>query len=205
MVINKFQARHGAVAYSPSGAAITWDTTAAINEETMTGVSEVKDITVTTPETAVESIALLGNKVQTVGINQRVPPALTGIMSGTHQLRALVATSISNYKFEGTLVLTGDEQFIHILGLDAGIAINTNTDQRYAVGNLASATGAWAQKLVGCMRIFLNNGVEDMSVGMSNLWVTKIGDIKPTGSDGHFEIDFSCECLPQDGAIEWKI
>ena len=54
------------------------------------------------------------------------------------------------------------------------------------------------------MRIFLNNGSEDMSVGMSNLWVTKMGDIKPTGADGHFEVDFAMECLPQDGAIEWK-
>ena len=203
MAITKFQARHGAVSYATS--AITWDTTAAINEESMTGVAEVKDITVITPETAMESVPLLGNKVQTVGVNQRTPPALTGMMSGTHQLRALTATSIGNYKFEGTLVLTGDEQFIHILGLDAGIAINTNTDQRYAVGNLVSATGAWAQDLVGSMRIFLNNGTEDMSVGMSNIWVTKIGDIKPTGADGHFEVDFSCECLPQDGAIEWKI
>ncbi len=204
-MVTKFQARNAAVAFLNTGGAVTWDTTAAINEETMTNISEVKNITVTLPETAVESVPLLGNKVQTVGVNQRAPPALTGIISGTHQLRALAATSIGNYKFEGTLVLTGDEQFINVLGLDAGIAINTNTDQRYAIGNLASATGAWAQKMVGCMRIFLNNGSEDMSVGMSNIWVTNRGDIKPTGSDGHFEVDFSCECLPQDGAIEWKI
>lgn len=202
-MVNKFQARHGAVAYYPT--AITWDTTAAINEETMTAVSEVKNITVTLPETAVESVPLLGNKVQTVGANQRAPPALTGMMPQTHQLRALAATSIGNYKFEGTAVLTGDEQFIHALGLDSGTAINTNTDQRYAIGNLVATDTAWAQKLVGSMRIFLNNGAEDMSVGMSNVWITNVGIIKPTGSDGHYEFDFSCECLPQDGAIEWKI
>ena len=200
MAISKFQARHGAVAYATS--AVTWAVDATIDEVSMTGVSEVKDITITPPETGVEAVPLLGWKAQTLGVSQRAPPALTGVVAQNHQLRALAPTTITNWKFEGTLVLTGDEQMQQILGLDAGTAIDS-TDHRYAVGNLTTTATYWAKNMAGSMRIFLNNGTETMSVAITNLWVTKIGDIKPTGADGHFEVDFAAECLPQDGAIEW--
>ena len=49
----------------------------------------------------------------------------------------------------------------------------------------------------------MNNASEKACVAMSNVFITKMGDIKSTGSDGHFETDFECECLTKDGAVEW--
>ncbi len=68
-MVTKFQARHGAVAYATG--AITYDTTATIDGESMTAVAEVKDITVTTPEQGVEQIPCLGSIAQTIGANAR--------------------------------------------------------------------------------------------------------------------------------------
>lgn len=197
-MVTKFQARHGTVAYATG--AITWDTTATIDGESMTSVAEVKDITVTTPEQGVEQIPCLGSIAQTIGANHRTAGTATGIVAATWQCMGLQGTSFSNYKMEGTLVLTGVEQMQQVLGLGTSTTIGT-TDSRYAVGDLSS--GAFVKNQLGSARIFLNNGTQTMSVGMSNIWVTKIGDIKPTGSDGHFEVDFSMECLPKDGAVEY--
>lgn len=198
MVVTKFQSRHATLAYATG--ALTWDATTLIDGETMTPIVEIKDVTVTTPEHGVETLPCLGNTAQTIGANTRTAGTATGIIGATFQNKALVATSLGNWKFEGTLVCIGDEQFQHILGLDSGTAITGGT--RYAVGNIHTSF-YWAKNMLGSMRIYLNNGSEKMSVGMSNTWVTKIGDIKPTGADGHFEVDFSVECMPKDGAIEW--
>jgi len=200
MAVTKFQARHATVAYATG--AITWDTSTPIDEESMTSVAEVKDITISPPEHEVEQITCLGWYAQTIGANVRSTGIATGIVAHNAQLAALQATSLSNWKFEGTLVLTGDEQFQHVLGLDGGTAIDS-TDHRYAVGNLKTTNTYFAKNKLGSMRIFFNNGSETMSVAMTNLLVTSIGQIKPTGSDGHFEVTFACECLPKDGAIEW--
>lgn len=198
-MVNKFQARHATLSYDAG--AVTWDTSTTIDAESFDAdVAEVKDITLTTPEHAVEQIPCLGNLTQTIGANVRTAGTATGIVPATWQVMALQATSLSNWKMEGTLVMTGTEQFQQILGLDSGTTINS-TDQRYAVGNLASAK-AFAKNHLGSVRVFFNNGSQTTSVGMSNSFVTKIGDIKPTGSDGHFEVDFSVECLPKDGALE---
>jgi len=200
MTVTIIQARHGTLAYCSS--AVTWDTAALIDDETFTGnINEVKNLTVTLPEQSVEQVPCLGATAQTVGANARTAGTATGIIAATFQNAALDMKSFTNYKFAGTLIFTGDEQFAHVLGLDAGTAWKTATAHRYAIGNLSS--GAWAKTLTGALRIYLNNGSEKASVGMSNVIITKMGDIKPTGADGHWEMDFECECLPKDGAIEY--
>lgn len=202
MAVTNFKARQATVAYATG--AITWDASTNISLETFTGdVSEIKNVTLTVPEMGTEKIPCLGSIAQTIGANHRTAGTATGIVAATFQCMALIPTSVSNWKIEGTAVLTGDEQFSHILGLDSGSAIaDTHASHRYALGNLSS--GAFARNFLGTVRVFLNNGSEETTVGMTNVMVTKIGDIKPTDASGHFEVDFSIECLTKDGAIEWK-
>jgi len=201
MAVTKFMAKHATLAYIAT--AVTWDVATALDAETFTAnVSSVKDLTVTVPEQGVEQVALLGNIAQTIGANARTAGTATGIQAGTWQNTALIAKDLSNWKVEGTLVLTGDEQIMHLLGLGGTVATGGGSDTRRAIGDLSS--GAWARTQVGSIRVFWNNASENMSVALSNVWVTNVGQIKPTGADGHFEVTFSAECLPKDGAIEWK-
>lgn len=200
-MVSIFQAKHGTLAYIAT--AVTWDATTKASGETFTAnVNEVKDLTVTLPEQEVETINLLGNTQQTIGINTITAGGTTGATPAYFQNTMLDIKSSTNWKFEGTVVFTGDEEFFHILGLGTSQAI-TGGNTRYAVGSLTSGT-TWTKSLVGCLRIFLNNGSEEATVILTNTAVTKIGALKPIGADGHWECEFSAECLPKDGAIEFK-
>lgn len=200
MAITKYNAKQATLAYATG--AITWDTSTTLDAETLTGnVAEVKDMTLTTPEHTAERIPCLGNVTQTIGANARTAATVTGVVGAVFQNMALCVGTLNNWKLEGTLVLTGDEQFQHILGLDGGTAINA-TDHRYAVGNLHTSF-YFAKNQLGTLRVFWNNGSETNAAALTNVWISKIGDIKPTGADGHYEVTFTAECLPKDGAVEW--
>jgi len=201
-MVTIFQAKHGTVAYS--SAAVTWDTAARLSAETFTGnVSEMKDATITLPEMAVEQVMLMGNSQQTIGINTINSGSSTGITPGYWQNSMLDYKPASNWKFAGTVVFTGDEQFFHVLGLGQSTTIvGAATATRYAVGDLNSS-GNIFKTLVGCLRLTLNNGSEEAVVGMTNVVITKIGDLKVTGADGHWECSVEAECLPKDGALEF--
>jgi len=198
-MVTKFQARHATIAYSSS--AETWDSGTQLNDEALTAnVAEAKDVTVTPPVQSSEQIPLLGATAQTLGANHRTSGTATGPVAATFQNAFLQIGNATNWKMEGTLVLTGDEQFVDVLGLDSGAQIDSNAATRYAVGNIAS--NDFAKNMLGTMRVFCNNGSEEFTVVMTNVNMV-LGAIKPTGADGHFEREFTCECLPKDGAIEW--
>lgn len=202
MAVTKFQARHCTAAYATG--AITYDTSTALEDETFTGnISELKNLEITPPEQEVEQVRCLGNYQQTIGASHRTAGTATGPTPGYWQNMAMTWKSASNWKASGTMVFTGDEQSVHILGLGTSQAIaGTPAGTRYGIGTLASGT-AFAQNMLGAIRAIYNNGSEETVVVMTNLWVSKMGPIKPTGADGHFEFDFEAECLPKDGAVEW--
>lgn len=200
-MVTIFQAKHGTVAYSSS--AVTWETVLPLSSGTMTAnVNEVKDCTLTIPEQEVEKIDLLGYTVQTIGTNSGTTGSSTGVVPGTFQNSMLQIKSVGNWKFEGTGVFTGDEQFMQVLGCGSSSAI-TGGYTRYAVGSLV-AGGAWSKILNGALRCYLNNGSEEATVVLTNPAVTKLGPVKPTGADGYFEVEFAAECLARDGALEYK-
>lgn len=200
MAITKFQARHATLAYETS--AQTWSTSAKLSAVTFdANVSEIKDMTLELPKQEVEKIDCLGNTAQTVGANHRTVGTATGIVAASFQNSALHRKSVTNWKLSGTAVLMGDEQFSQLLGLGTSGAI-TGGNTRYAIGSITSS--AWTANQLGSLRVYWNNGSEEMSAVLSNVAITSIGDIKPTGADGYFEIEFSAECLPQHGAIEFK-
>jgi len=203
MVVTKFQARHLTAAYVTS--AVTYDASTALEDETMTAnIAELKNLEITTPEIAVEQIRCAGNYQQTIGANARTVGTATGVTPGYWQNTMMQIGVPTNWKASGTAVFVGDEQFAHILGLGTSQAVaGTPASTRYGIGTLTTGTTI-SQTLVGGLRAIYNNASEEVTVMMTNVVITKMGPIKPTGADGHFEMDFEAECLPRDGAIEFK-
>jgi len=200
--VPKFQAREGTLAYQTS--AVTWDATTSGDQETFTGnVLSVKNVTVTPPKLEFNKIDCMGNLQQTIGANAETVGTATGLTPGYWQCQALIPTSVTETKVTGTLVLVGDEQFIDSLGLGTSQAItDTPAFTRYAVGDLTTGK-AYAQTFIGSTRWYLNNGSEALNLLMTNAKVT-IGEIKTTGADGHWEVDFECIGLAHNWAIEFK-
>lgn len=198
--VNSFRARHATTAYATG--AITWDTSTPLDNESFTAnMAEIKDITVTPPELSYEKIDCIGNTQQTVGANSQVRGTATGVVAGYFQNQAVQINSAGMWMISGTLVVTGEEQGPDLLALDTAASI-TGGYSRYSISALTS-TGAWDRTTIGSMRVYLNNGSEENCIVMSNVYV-KLGDLKPTGTDGHWERDIEIMCLAKDGAFEWK-
>lgn len=198
--VNSFRARQGTAAYATG--AVTWDNSTPIDNETFTAnISELKDVTVTYPEQAFEKIDFLGNSAQTVGANAQTAGTATGVVAGNFQNQAVQQTAVGMWQVEGTLVFKGDEDVADILGLGGSQAI-TGGYTRYAVGDLAAA-GNFQRNTAGSFRLYLNNGSEETALLLSNVYAS-LGDVKPTGADGHYERTFTLMCLAKDGAVEYK-
>lgn len=200
MAVTSFRAKQGTSAYS-SGA-ITWDNATPLDNETFTAnINELKEITVATPEYAYEKIDCIGNSAQTVGANAKTEGTATGVVAGNFQNQAVQETAVGMWTITGTQVMTGDEQVQDVLGLPAGQAI-TGGYTRYAFGSFTAA-GASTRNGVSGFRLYLNNSSEEACVVVTNVYV-KLGEIKPTGADGHWERNFELTCLAKDGAFEFK-
>lgn len=190
MVVTKIQARSGALKFSSS--AITFDTGTALNAEsygTLTVVS-TKNLTLSKPKSEVEQIPLIGETAKTIGSN--IP------RTGTFQNVVMDEKNYSNAVLTGTAVLKGDEDF-ELLATGTGTAI-TGGYTRYSYGDSTATTGK--RPAAAAVLVDLYNGSERFSAVMTNPYVN-IGDIKPTGGDGHFEVDFEITCLPEDYADEF--
>lgn len=200
-MVQIFQARHGTMAYSSS--AVTWDTSTKASSETFTAnVNEMRDVTITFPEVAVEVVNCIGASTQTIGANQVTSGSSIGINQATFQNQMLERKAVTGWKMSGTVVMQGDEEFFHILGFDAGSAIASNST-RYSFGNITvGGANAWNQ--LGSLRMFLNNGTQEVNVVMTNVQITKFGDLKPAGPDSFWQCDLEAECLSQDGVLEFK-
>jgi len=143
----------------------------------------------------------IGRSSQTVGANAQTQGVATGVVAGSFQNQTIQVTSVGMWQVTGTLVLKGDEDFVDIIGLGTSQAI-TGSYTRYAVGDIASA-GNFVRNTLGSFRLYLNNGSEETTLLLSNIHVS-LGSVKPTGTDGHYERDFTLVCLAKDGAVEYK-
>jgi len=199
MAVTKYQANECAVSYITT--AVAYDAATPLPDEAgFSAVASMKNVTITPPEMTVEKIDCLGSSAQTMGVSTITAGASTGIAAGSFQNQALSTQSVGTAKISGTVVVTGDEQFINILGTGTGAAITTTASRRHTYGN---ANASVTRVLVGAMRVALNNSSEELTCVFSNLMITKLGDIKPTGADGHFEREFEGECLAKDYAEEF--
>ena len=198
--VNSFRARQGHSAFA-SGA-ITWATATKLSDATFTAaINELKDVTVTYPELAYEKVDFIGTTAQTIGVGTENIAASTGVVAGNFQNQAIQETAVGMWVITGTQVVSGDEQFEDILALGSAQAI-TGGNSRYAIGAF-NANGSSTRNNLGSYRLFLNNGSEEECIVVSNIRV-KLGELKPTGADGHYERSFELTALARDGAVEFK-
>jgi len=194
MTVTKIPARNATIKYTPT--AITFATTSTL-AASMTAqgdevtITSAKNVTVTIPKSEVELVPLLGETAQVIGSN--IPVATTA------QNCIIDEKNYGMSQITGTLVLKGDEDFEPMI-FGSGTQIATNTYTRYGMGDSASGK---KRVVVGSILVDLNNGSENVSVAMANISMN-LGDMKPTGADGHWEVDFDGSCLPENTALEYK-
>lgn len=188
MAVTKISARNATIKFSTS--AVVFDTSTALNAETYANtVASAKNITVTFPKSDLELVPLLGESTNAIGSN--VPVA------NTSQNAILDEKNWTLGMVSGTLVLRGDEDLEPLL-FGSGQAI-TGGYTRYSIGDSASGK---TRVTVGVLLIDLYNGSERATVVMAKA-LLNFGELKPTGTDGHFEIDFEGACLPENMALEY--
>lgn len=189
MATTLIRARQGTLKFATS--AVTFDTGTALNAETFgTTIVSAKNLTLTKPKSEPEQVNLLGETAVTIGSN--VP------RSGTFQNAVMDEKAYTGAMLKGTLLLRGDEDF-EILATGTGTAI-TGALTRYSYGDSTATTGT--RNIVSAVLIDLYNGSERFSAVMVKSRVN-IGDMKPTGTDGHWEVDFELTCLPEDYSDEF--
>jgi len=159
-------------------------------------VIQCKDLTITPPTTESEQVALLGTCSTTAG--NGVPS--TGVFQNALQ----DFKNTTNAEISGTLALTlGNDgtsakmpDFIN-LATGTGQAIST-THHRHTFGD---STASQTQLLTGGIFLVFDNGDRAGVALMVNPTVN-LGDIKPTGTDGHWEVEFTANCLPANFVLE---
>jgi len=141
-----------------------------------TTIGVMKDITVTPPEGDVAVINYLGEDG-------------SGFQNAELEESAYGLAEIS-----GTMSVDSAET-LETIAYGSGTASTTHT--LYQAGDGGRVTD-------GAFLVNLDNGTDEMSVVLNNIRITKLGDIKPTGTDGHWEIEFTAKCLPKDFYHELK-
>lgn len=155
-----------------------------------------KEINITLPKVTSEQVPLLGISSTTAG---------SGVLNtGTFQNAIQDYKNATNAEISGTLALTlandGDSPVLpDFINLASGVgqAIST-AHHRHTFGDSASGQ---AQNLGGVIFVVFDNNIVAGTAALVNPTVT-IEDIKPTGTDGHWEISFTANCLPCDFALE---
>lgn len=142
----------------------------------------IKDVSVTPPEGAVDVVHFLGEDTN-------------GFQNALFEEKAFTGASI-----KGTMLLDSTES-IEPLFAGAGTAVATSTYTRYQFGR---STAGNTRVKVGAIGLALDNGTKVIGVLMNNVYLTKLGDVKVTGTDGHWERDFEGMCLAKDYYEDFK-
>ena len=200
--IPSFQFGQGNVYYSHS--AVTFAAAAALSANavisTTTQVIQIKNLTFTPPKGEVEVVNLLGVEATTTG---------SGVPStGSFQNAMFDEKSWTEGTLTGTLIFTAHNDgasatalmpdFINAVTGD-GTAVST-THHRHTFGD---ATSGQVRVTAGAVFIVCKNGTEEATMVLNNPYVN-LGDIKPTGDDGHYECDVEMKALCKNVALEIK-
>ena len=163
-------------------------------------IFKVKNVTITPPMSEVEVINLWGeDSLDTIGSNV--------VVTGTFQHQTFDEKSWTAARVTFTLVMSSEEAGIttpdgdsletlfHGAGLDVA---DTPAFTRYTYGSSVTPT----RLLVGNIGFVWNNGTAIKNAQMVKAIVTKMGDLKLTGVDGHWEQDCEATCLHNNFTIE---
>jgi len=159
---------------------------------------QVKNITVSCPKGEVEKVDLHGVESTTTGAG--VPS------TGSFQNAIMDEKPWTNGKVTGTMILTlhNDGAATKLpdlleLATGTGQAIST-TYHRHTFGD---STSSQKRNISGAFLVQYDNAVEQGTVLLNNPYV-HFGDMKPTGGDGHWEVDFELTSFPKDFVLEVK-
>lgn len=144
--------------------------------------TQVKNITVTPPEGEVDKIDCLGE-------------------TSNFQNQFLDIKSFGMATCTGTMILDGDEPNPMLEAMGATGTSVTGSYTRHQMGSSASGS---TRTGTSAILVNLTDGTEICSIVLDDVYFTKIGDIKLTGADGHWEFDFECVCLPKNFYIEFN-
>lgn len=199
--IPSFNYAQGNVYYSAS--AVTFADAAISANAVITTANQViqmKNLTFTPPKGEVEVVNLLGTESTTVGAG--VPA------TGVFQNQIYDEKSWTDATLTGTLILTGHNDgssasvllpdFIN-LATGTGQAVST-TYHKHTFGD---STSLQVRVTAGAVFVVMKNGSEEITLCMNQPYVN-LGDIKPTGDEGHYEMDIEIKALCKNTVIEIK-
>jgi len=160
-------------------------------------IFKVKNVTIIPPMSEIEKIDLWGEDVlDTIGSNV--------VVTGTFQHAAMDEKSWTLGRATFTLVMSSDEAGSTTPNGDNLETLFHGSSQidvadspaftRMVYGDLVTSPPI----LVGNLGFVFNNGTQIMNVQMVRARITKMGDMKPTGPDGHWEMDCEATCFAQD-------
>jgi len=144
------------------------------------------DVSVVVPEGEVE-------KIDALGVTSSFPNAYLD-----QQVFGLAELS-------GTLIVQGDEMLVgqttSQLFFGAGTAV-AGTHTRYQAGSV-DASGDFIRPTVAIL-VRLDDGTDEVNIVLDNAYISKYGEVKLDGADGHWEVEVTIKCLPTDFYMEWK-
>jgi hypothetical protein len=197
--IPAFLASQGNLAYTASQVTYSGSTAlSAISNILDLQVIQCKNLTVTMPKGEVEKQDLLGVESTTVGAG--VP------ITGVFQNAIMDEKPWTNATITGTLIFTahndGDAAKLpDFVALATGVGDTISTTyHRHSFGD---TTATQVRVTAGAIILNLDNGVQEASAMMNEPFVN-LGEMKLTGSDGHWELDFEATCLPKNFVLEIK-
>ena len=159
----------------------------------------MKNISVVVPEGDVEQINFLGvtSSFQNSNLDQK--PFGMGEVSGTLILKR--PTSADTYT-EMLIDTPAAGNPTHLFfGEGTDIPAAGTTHRRYQAGSITTGDfdrpeSAWL--------INITDGTEETNIVLDNAFVTKYGEVKIDGADGHWEVDVNVKCKNSDFYMEWK-
>ncbi len=200
--IPNFHFGQGNVYYSNSE--VTFSGSAAISANavitTSNQVIQMKNLTFTPPKGEVEVVNLMGVESTTTGAGV---PSTGSFQNQIFDEKAwteatLTGTMIFTAHSDGTIATFIIPDLIKAVTGD-GDAIST-TYHRHSFGD--SKTGQ-VRVTAGAIFVVMKNGVEEATLCMNKPFVS-LGEIKPTGEEGHYEADVEIKCLSKNAVLEMK-
>jgi len=140
--------------------------------------NKAKNITITPPTMEVVQENMLGETTSSLAPTQ------------TFQNYVITEKPQTMAKISGTVLLDCDEDNLDLMYMGAGTATVTGSYHAYQVGGSDSSK----KRVQGAILVLFKSGTKIREVLLNSIFITKLGDIKATGSDGHLERDFEGEC-----------
>jgi len=143
---------------------------------------KAKNIVITPPTGEVEKIDLIGETASTLGTQL------------TFQNYLLEEKAWSLAKISGTVLLDLNEDNFDLAIAGGGTAVVTASYKEYNYG----ASDSSKKRVQGAVLVLFKHGSLIREVLLNNYFVTKLGDVKSTGADGHVERDFEGVCAQEN-------